>query len=93
MARRTTHKDVEYHVEDRQLSDARVFKSFDEAASFALVRAVSHGLPVTIDVVIWSPSGARFYGGDDAVSQYKDDPEASVFERISVKANSAGRIP
>jgi len=90
MARAKTHKDVEYAVEDGS-GQERIFKSFDEAAGFALGMAVSRG-ESDLDVLVFSKAGARFYGGDDAVEQYEEDPEASVFERFEIRVNAVGRI-
>jgi hypothetical protein len=88
-----THKDVEYHVggEGINSSPVKIFKSFDEAAGMALAQAASRGETI-LDVVIWSRAGAKFYGGDYAVEQYDEDPEASVFERIEIRANAVGRV-
>lgn len=80
------HKDVEFHVLDR------VFDTFDEAAGIAVVDALGGG-KVDVDVVVWSVEGAEWFGGDDARGQYEEDPEASVFERIVIRANSLGRVP
>ena len=88
MARR--HKDVEYSVDDAS-GQERIFKTFDEAAAFALSIAIARG-EADLDVLIHSTWGAKFYGGDDAVVQYKEDPEASVFERFEIRVNNAGRI-
>lgn len=85
------HKDVEYSVQDGSDKE-RIFKTFDEAASFALSMAISRG-EADLDVLIYSTWGAKFYGGDDAVQQYKEDPEASVFERFNITVNNAGRVP
>jgi hypothetical protein len=85
------HKDVEFAVDDAS-GDECVFKSWDEAAGFALSIAAS-GHEAHIDVLIWSKAGARAWGGDDAVEQYNEDPEASVFERFEVNVNAVGRIP
>lgn len=85
-----THKDVEYAVDDAS-GKQRTFKTFDEAAAFALGVAISTGASI-IDVLIYSTWGAKFYGGEDAVAQYKEDPEASVFERFEINVNNAGRI-
>jgi len=86
-----THKDVEFAVDDASGKE-RIFKTFDEAAGFAVSMAASNGQTVNIDVLIWSKSGARAYAGDDGVEQYEEDPEASVFERIEVRADAVGRI-
>lgn len=90
MARKKTHKDVEYAVDDAS-GHQRTFKKFDEAAGFALSMAISRG-ETDLDVLIWSVAGARWYGGNDAVAQYHEDPEASVFERFEIRVNAAGRI-
>lgn len=90
MTRKKTHKDVEFMVERGK--DVDYFKRFDDAAAAAVHQAVARG-ESAIDVLVWSRSGARWLGGDDAVEQYDEDPEASVFERIELKANMVGRIP
>lgn len=87
MARKRTHRDVEFHV------GADVFRTFGEAAVFAVVMAERFGRAETIDVVVWSKAGARWLGGDHGAEQYDEDPEASVFERIVVRAVSQGRVP
>jgi hypothetical protein len=93
MAKRT-HKDVEFVVEQSGgREDSKVYKSFDEAAGMAVVKSLASGKTYYLDVIIWSEAGARWYGGGAAVDDYRDDPEASIFERIVVKADSRGRIP
>jgi hypothetical protein len=87
----TNPDDVEFSVDDARGRE-RIFKTFDEAAGFAVSMAASNGSTVNLDVLIWSPAGARAYGGDDAVEQYFEDPEASVFERIKIKADAVGRV-
>jgi hypothetical protein len=42
---------------------------------------------VTIDGVTF-----KGWGGDDAVEVYKEDPDASVSERIKITADSVGRV-
>ena len=84
------HKDVEYAVEDSS-GNERIFKTFDEAAAFALSMAISNG-EADLDVLIYSTWGAKFYGGTDAVAQYKEDPESSVFERFNITVNNAVRV-
>ena len=91
MARDKTHPDVEYSVEDGSNKE-RIFKNFDEAAGFAVVMATARGSS-DLDVLIWSEKGAEWYGGDEAVEQYNEDPEASVFERFNITVNNAGRVP
>jgi hypothetical protein len=90
MAKR--HKDVEFAVDDAS-SNQRTFKSFDAAAGFALAIALSGKEHVYLDVLIWSESGAKAYAGDAGVEQYREDPDASVFERYEIKANDTGRVP
>jgi len=85
------HKDVEYAIDDPSGQEHN-FRTFDDAAGFAVSLAASTGSSVYIDVLIFSRDGARSYGGSDAVVDYNEDPEASVFERIEVKANSEGRV-
>lgn len=89
---RKTHKDVDYAVDDASGRE-RVFKTADEAAGFAVSMALSDGREHDINVLVHSAAGARFVGGDDAVAEYEEDPETSVFERITVRAESKGRIP
>jgi hypothetical protein len=94
MSKMVTHKDVEFHVEQTNSArPPRHFGNFWEACAHAISQCLSNGMPVTLDVVIWSKAGAGFWGGDDAVEEYKEDPEASVFERIVVRAESQGRVP
>lgn len=96
MARRKTHPHVEFHVERADSRGARsfdVFDKWDDAVSQAVAYALSHGAAYNIDIVIWSEPGARWWAGDHGVAWYKEDPDASVFERIVVRANSEGRVP
>jgi hypothetical protein len=92
MARPKTHKDVEFEVENTSGERrTRIYKTFDEAAGYALSIAISSGEAV-LDVLVWTESGARWLGGDDAVEQYREDPDASVFDRYVIKVNAQGRI-
>lgn len=92
MAKRSkSHKDVEYAVEDFSGRE-RIFKKFDEAAAFAVAKAASRGEMVKLDVLIYSVSGARFYGGDDAVERYREDPDASVSDRFEISVNHVGHV-
>lgn len=70
----------------------RIFKTANEAAGFAITIAMSRGEDANIDVLIHSKAGARWYGGDDAAEQYAEDPDASVSDRIVVRAESVGRV-
>lgn len=86
MARAKSHKDVEFEI------GAKHFKKWAEAASFALALAGT-GQAVTLDVLVWSRAGARWWGGEHGVERYKEDPEASVFERLLVRVDNQGRVP
>jgi len=48
--------------------------------------------PVNVDVIVYSRAAARAWGGDSAVEVYDADPDASVHERIVIRAESLGRI-
>ncbi len=85
-------KDVEFAVEDGG-GDEHIFKTFDEAAGFAISLAASDGRAHNIDVLVWSEAGAKRLGGAVAVEQYREDPEASVFERFEIRVNAVGRVP
>lgn len=83
---------AEYHVENPpHWKGEEVYQDFEPAAARALTIAIAQG-ESAIDVIIYSEEDARAFGGDDAVEQYRDDPDASVFERIVIKAHSQGRI-
>jgi hypothetical protein len=89
MAKR--HKDLEFQLEDAGGS-TRTLNTFDEACGLAVSIAASTGREVTIDVLAGSKAAARVWAGDYGVEVYEEDPEASVHERIVVKAESQGRI-
>lgn len=82
---------LEFHVSDERGQGTTIFTNFDKAAGFALSRACSTGNEMQIDVVTWSKAAARAWGGDNAVEVYESDPEASVHERILIKAQALGR--
>lgn len=84
------HRDVEFEVHHGNGKTDR-YGDFEGAAARALDLALAHGKSV-IDVIVWSQAGARAYGGSDGVASYKEDPEASVFERIELKVNLVGRV-
>lgn len=86
-----SHPDVEFAVDDASGKQC-AFNTFASAAVFALQVAASRG-EAKLDVLILSEEGARFYGGDEAVERYNEDPEASVFERLEIKVNNVGMVP
>jgi len=85
------HRDVEFSVDDAGGKE-RIFNTFDEAAGFAIAIAASKGETVNIDVLIHSRAGAEWWGGDHAAEEYESDPDASVSERIEIRAESVGRV-
>lgn len=91
MARARTHRDVEFAVDDGQGRE-RIFKTFDEAAGFAVSMAATGRPDVYLDVLVWSAKGAEWYAGDDGVERYEEDPDASVFERFEISVNYVGRV-
>jgi hypothetical protein len=84
-------KDLEFHV-DRPDGTTLVTKNFDDAASLAISIACSNGQPVNIDVLAYSRAAARAWDGEDGVESYNEDPDASIFDRIVIRAESLGRI-
>lgn len=90
MSRRKTHKDVEFMI-TKPNDETASFKRFDEAAGLAVAIAAS-GRTAYIDAIVSSEAGARWYGGDDAVESYREDPDATVFDRIEIRAESKGRV-
>jgi hypothetical protein len=89
---RRRHPGVMFAVNDTNRTE-HVFKTFDEAAAFAVGLARSNGTRVYLDVLVYSPAGAAWWAGDDAAADYFDDPDTSVFERIEIHADSLGSVP
>lgn len=83
--------DLEFHV-DLPSGEVNIYETVDDAAPDVLITALTRG-ECTLDVVVFSKAGARAYGGDDAVDEYKEDPEASVFDRFEITVNNLGRVP
>ena len=82
-----THKDVEFQI------GGQTYSTFNEAAVAAVLDSIKKGnAEVNLDTLIWSEVGARAFGGDDAVEQYKKNPDLSVFERITIKADIKGPV-
>jgi hypothetical protein len=90
MSRRHPDVDVEVSSTNRGEESFRL-KTFDEAASKAILIAIATGGSV-LDVVVHSRAGAKFVGGDDGAASYDEDPEASVFERFQIKVNAQGIV-
>ena len=87
-----SHRDVYFAVHDAA-GEQQVFKTLNDAAGFAVGIALAKGARVHLDVLVMSRAGAKWWGGDDAVQAYDEDPEASVFERLVVQASAQGRVP
>lgn len=88
---KNTHKDVEYHI-DLVGAPTAIYKRWDQAMGHATSLAVSHGETVVVDCVVWSEQGAKWLYGEDGVTQYREDPDASVFERFEVNVANVGRV-
>lgn len=85
---------LQYAVKDCSGRE-RVFDMPDEAAGLAVAVAMSGKSDVSIDVLAWTREAAVAYRGGDIYEggeEYDDDPEASVFERITIKAESIGHV-
>lgn len=91
MAKKDSHPDVEFMVLGNQGREM-FFKRFDEAAAFAFIGALQDGVWRNLSVLIHSEAGARWWGGADAVEQYRSDPDASVFKQLAVKVDDRGMI-
>ncbi len=96
--RRKSHKDVEFAVGSTEAPTGPIHGAFYErtfggAAERAVILA-RHGVrgKATIDVIVSSVAGARWWGGPEAAQRYRAEPEASVFERIIVRADSKGSV-
>ena len=71
--------------------DAFYTPAGDKAILQAFHWALSSG-SATLDTLVSSKAGARAHGGDAAVEQYLEDPQASVFERVEIKVNYVGKV-
>jgi hypothetical protein len=85
-----THPDLEYVVDAKGVE--RAYSSFDEALSAAFSLALSEG-KTNLDVLVYSEEGAEVFGGDSAVEEYQEDPEASIFRRFEIQVRDVGRVP
>jgi len=89
-SRRKT-KNLEFAVDDARGRQV-VFDTFSEATTWAVTIAANTGRTVNLDVLAWSKAAARAWRDEEGVAQYEEDPDASVFERIEVRANVVGRV-
>jgi len=83
------HADLEYVVAAHGIE--RAYPSFDEALSYAFSVSLSAG-KTHIDVIAYSEEGAEAFGGDAAVDEYREDPEASIFRRFEIQVRDMGRV-
>ena len=87
------HPDVEYEVYDSSGRFPSVFRTFSEAAGFALMDGVPQGIVMNIDVLVYSEAGARFWGGQEAAVQYRRGLESDLIARIEVTGDvTVGRM-
>jgi len=82
-------------VTGRGVFEARFlpYNTFAEAAARAITESVSLGnYKVRIDVIVYSRAGARWWAGDWGTEKFDEDPDASVFQRIEVRASALGGL-
>ena len=86
-------KNLEFHVQRADgVGNTVVCDTFRDAANLAVQDAASDGREHVIDVITWSRAAARQWAGDHGVEVYDEDPQASVHQRIVIKAEDQGRI-
>lgn len=83
---------VEYAESGKNDPVERVFEDFAKACAHAVAMAGSTGREVHVDVLAWTEDAAKSWMGDEGVEVYREDPDASVFDRIVIKAESQGRV-
>lgn len=89
------HREIEFQVDavDSRATDKTwYFKAWPEACAMAVRLAATDGRSYHVDVLCYGEDGAKAWAGEEGIERYRDDPEASVFDRIVVKAESFGRI-
>ena len=85
-----SHKDVQFAVD--VMGREQLFKTFEQAVAMAVNLAISDGRAHNVDALCSSRAGARFLMGDAGVDDYDEDPDASVFARVVIKAEHVGRV-
>lgn len=86
------HKDVEFQVSSGEAS--KYVKKWSDATATAIAMSASRGgEEAVIDVLVHSRAGAKHWESDAGVEKYDSDPDASVFQRISIRAVDRGMIP
>lgn len=83
-------KGIEFAVDDAQGRE-RIFETFGDALIFAVGQSISTGRPVNVDVLAHSREAAEKWqtGGGEI---YDEDTDASVFQRIVIRADDQGRV-
>lgn len=84
-----SHPEVEYVVEAERAE--RAYGTFDEALAYAFSVALSAGKS-NLDVLVYGEAGAESFGGDEALAEFREDPDASVFRRFEICVSDLGRI-
>ena len=79
----SVHPEVEYHVDTP--FGTTVCPTFQAAETVCDLYKVDR-----IDVIVWSERAAVWYDGADGRDRYREDPEASVYERIERVATVTG---
>ncbi len=90
--RKTSHRDVQFVVNDAQGKE-QIFDKWDTAVVFAAEQSLHQGRPVNLDVLVYSIWGAKWLGADDAAERYRQDPKASVFDRYVIAMGYQGSVP
>ena len=84
------HPEVEYVVEADRAE--RAYPTFDEALIYAFSVAISAG-QARIDVLVYGQEGTDAFGGHEAVADYRENPDASVFRRFELEVRDLGQVP
>jgi len=79
---------AEFMVDDCS-GQEHAFKTFDEAAGYALIISASTGEDVNIDLCCYDRNAAAALG---VLEEYDLDPDASVTQRMVVHAEFVGHI-
>lgn len=89
------HHDVEYEVYDATGRFPSLFKTFNEAAAYALIESVDDDIAIHIDVLAYSEAGARFWAGVHGIRQFEQlPPGVDVLARIEVRGDVLiGMVP
>ena len=82
---------MEFHI-DYPGGKTVVKTDFGEACALAVSLSAGTGKRVAIDCIAYSEQDAKDWSGEFGVERYREDPDASVFERIWISAESVGRI-